>query len=861
MMRQYRRIKEQHRDTILFFRLGDFYEMFDTDAHLVSGLLNITLTSRNGVPMCGIPYHAASSYIARLLRSGKKIAICEQTAMPEKGKGIASREVIEILTPGTVVDETFLDKNAGNYLISVAKTGDTLSLSWLDLSTAEFVVSSHPFTEREAVLKRELLRLGPKEAIVQDSLFAADPVVARVFSERQDLIVNRYPDWSFGLDSSASTLKRQFGVANLKGFGLEDDDPALFSAGILLDYVGETSKTILAHIREVRLRSDDSFLTIDEATQRNLELVRNLQDGGRRYTLLETLDHTVTSMGARRLRNWILNPLLSVAEIQERQRRVEFLYRSQETLSQLRGALKAVLDIERLSARVAMDKAHAKDLLGIRNSIRSALEIRRILGEKGAYLDTLAVEDWDTLSGLGELLSRSILEDPSILLTEGRMIRAGYDASLDELKELKKNAQTVLGDYLERERERTGISSLKIRYNRIIGYFLEVTKANSQLVPQHFIRRQSLVGGERFTTDDLISIETELNNASERIVELEKRLFLEIRDETKKKTAALLRAAAFIAELDCIAALAQGATVHGYTKPEITSNGILSIRNGRHPVVEAHLPTGEFVSNSLSMDTEGTHFIFITGPNMAGKSTYLRQNALIVIMAQIGSFVPADEAVIGIVDRIFCRVGAQDNVARGESTFLVEMNETAYILRSATRKSFIIMDEVGRGTGTRDGLAIAQAVSECLMDRIGARTLFATHFHELTQLSREGMENHSLQVADDGRDIHFLKHVIPGPASNSYGVHVAKLAGIPEPVIVRAEELLAAAPSLSTEGDAGRKNTGLPVPGGYSGGSLLFPEWELIEREIRSARVDTLTPLKALNRIAEWKARLTGEKP
>ncbi len=874
MMAQYRRIKDEFADSILFFRLGDFYEMFDGDAREASSLLDLTLTQRAGVPMCGIPYHAAPSYISRLLAAGKKIAICEQQTAP--GKGLMEREVVEVVTPGTVLDDSYLSKSTNNYLLALGRAGESLSLAYADVSTGELCATSFPFEERAQMLKRELHRIDPREALTQESLLVEDPVTRDLLGERAGLLVNRFPDWSFDAESCRRRLERQFGVANLKGFGLADGAPEIVAAGVLIEYLGQTAKRALGHVSTLSVYADRSYVELDEATQRNLELLTNLQEGGRKYTLLEVLDQTRTSPGARKLRRWILTPLKEKAGIERRLSAVDALYRSQVLLSRLRETLGGVLDLERLTARAAMDRAHAKDLLAVKSTLQSVRVLCTLLGEDpaqgpAATLAALAApmgEHGQAMQELVDLLDRAISEEPSILLTEGNLIRRGYDAQLDRLHGLKENAREVLDTYLEEERKRTGIGSLKLRFNRIIGYSFEVTKSNLHLVPQHFIRRQSLVGGERFTTDRLADLESEINDASERIVEIERTLFLAVRDRVREAVPWLLAVCDAVSELDVFQAFAFAATVRGYVRPIVTEGTELSIRDGRHPVVEAHLPGGAFIPNSLECPGEGRHFVILTGPNMAGKSTFLRQVALITLMAQMGSFVPASRATIGIVDRVFCRVGASDNLARGESTFLVEMSETAHILRAATRRSLVIMDEIGRGTGTRDGLAIARAVCVSLLDGIRARTLFATHFHELTGMEHPSLANMSMDVRDSDGQVVFLKRVKDGPSSNSYGVHVARLAGLPKETIDLAERL------LDQEGLAAQTVHAAPVGGGPDGRDVpagdaaivvpeaprqpqLFTPEDLVVREIMGLQPDRMTPLEALAAIARWKKELS----
>ncbi len=859
MMAQYRSIKERFADAILFFRLGDFYEMFDRDAVEASSLLDLTLTQRAGVPMCGVPYHAAATYISRLLSAGRKVAICEQTAVP--GKSLMSRDVQEVITPGTVLDDGLLLRASNNYLIAIARAGDAMSLAYADISTGELAATSFPFDAREQILKRELHRLEPREVITQESLLVEDAILRDLLGEREGLLVNRLPDWSFDAEACRKRLERQLRVANLKGYGLGQGSPEILSAGVLLEYLGDTAKRGLDHMCSLRVYADRTFVELDEASQRNLELVANLQDGSRKFSLLSVLDQTRTAPGARRLRRWILTPLKDLAAIQGRLAAVESLYHDQVLLSRLRGTLGSVLDLERLTARVAMEKAHAKDLLAISSSLEAVLDIGSLLLSAGQ--DSLAGPLLERQTGMRELaglVTRAICDEPAITLNEGGLIRAGFDQELDRLHALKDNAREILDKYLQEERAKTGIGSLKLRFNRIIGYSFEVTRSNLPHVPSHFIRRQSLVGGERYTTDRLADLESEINDASERAVEIERTLFLRVRAQVKEAVSWLLELSESVSDLDVFQSLAFAATVHGYVKPAVSSDDELAIKDGRHPVVEANLPGGGFVPNSLHLSSDGKSCVILTGPNMAGKSTFLRQVALITLMAQMGSFVPAAEARVGLVDSIFCRVGASDNLARGESTFLVEMNETAHILRAATRKSLLIMDEIGRGTSTSDGLAIARAVCLYILERIGARTLFATHFHELTDLAHPAVVNLSMDVRDQGGEIVFLKRVREGPSSNSYGIHVARLAGLPAEVLEQAEALLGQPPNDAPQPrPATRTEPPTAAPAGRASQGQLFSAEEMVIREIRSLILEATTPLSALNRISKWKKELDGE--
>jgi DNA mismatch repair protein MutS len=856
MMSQYRKIKEEHGDTILFFRLGDFYEMFEQDAIIASKILDLTLTKRNDVPMCGIPYHAAQNYISKLLKAKKKIAICEQTFIPKPGKGIATREVVEIITPGTVVDENLLERNVNNYLVAIGKTGNTISFACIDLSTADFYACSFDAETRAERIKRELARISTMEVIVQESLLEEDEIIERILSEKAGIVVNRYPDWYFDFDASKKRIEKQLGVHNLKGFGLTDNSAEILAAGVIIEYIGETSKSLLPHIKTLKVYSENAFVTLDEATQKNLELVTNLADSSQRYTLLEVLDETKTSMGSRKLRKTILSPLIDTKQISKRLDSVEYFYRNQAFLEKIREELSRILDIERLCSRIALDKAHAKDLLAINSSLEGILSIYEQTKSHEKLKDFTSVieKNVDDIRQVKKLLSDSIHENPSILLTEGNLIRHGYSEELDRLHDLKSNSRKVLDAYLQEEREKSGISTLKLRYNRIIGYYFEITKSNLHLAPSHFIRRQSIIGGERFSTNELIEKETEINSSSEKIIELERGLFLKIRAQVKENISLFLVIADVIAELDVMQSFATASTIHGYTRPVVDEEDRIEIIDGRHPVVEANIPRGTFVPNSVCLSLKDGNFILLTGPNMAGKSTFLRQVALIVLMAQLGCFIPASEAKIGIVDKIFLRVGASDNLARGESTFLVEMNETANILRTATPKSLLILDEVGRGTSTKDGFSIARAVTEYILEKIGAKTIFATHFRELTSLEHEKLRNLSMEVLETKGEIVFLKRLKSGPADNSYGIHVAKLAGLPEEVVKRAEQILSRIEDIKTD------PISTPFPESRIDQSMLFSASEMILNEMRNINIENTPPLKALTTIARWQEELENSE-
>jgi len=866
MLEQYRRIKKQQEGNILFFRLGDFYEMFAQDAIEVSALLNLTLTSRNGLPMCGVPYHAARTYIARLLKLGKKIAICEQLTPPGKQK-VIERDVIEIITPGTTVDDDFLDKGSSNYLCCLAFCGGKgensvtreLSFSYIDLSTGDFF--STCFSSGGEILRQELERLSIKELLVQESLLEENKEVAQAVYDRPSIVLNRWADWLFDPAQAKSRLEKQFGLTNLKSFGMEENSGEIISAGALLDYLETTSKSLLPHIRTIKVYCDSEYMGIDESSQRNLELLCNQRDGDIRFSLLEVMDETRCPMGRRLLKRRILHPLRDVEKINRRLDMVEDLYRDQGRLSKLRELLGRTPDLERLCSRLAMDKAHARDMLAIKNAISSFFSVIELLisdfnngkicfecdeGEKD--------RDFDSLLQIRDLLEKGIIDEPSVLLNEGNIIKDSFNKELDDLRSMRDNSRQILEQYLEEEKKETGISSLKIRYNRLIGYFFDVKKNSLDKVPKHFIRRQGMADGERYSTDHLAAIESDINGASDKVIELEKKLFLEIREDAKKGLNLLSAAGRRLAEIDAAQSLAKAASVRGWTRPVLDESPCLEIYEGRHPVVEAHLGRGEYIPNDILLNTPSADisFAMITGPNMAGKSTYLRSAALITIMTQAGSFVPASQARIGLCDRIYCRVGASDNLARGESTFLVEMNETAFILNTATVKSLVIMDEVGRGTGTNDGLSIAWAVSEELLNKIGCRTLFATHFHELSLLSHPRLANYSMEVLEQGEKIVFLRKLQKGPAAESYGLFVAMLAGLSRNVLDRAGQIM----KLLKQRDADLSDTFGENIVNQSKNKVNEEKQEELnsfKKMMQEIEPDKMTPLEALNTLCQWK--------
>ena len=864
MMQQYLSIKAKHKDAVLFFRLGDFYEMFNDDAIEISKLLNLTLTQRAGNPMCGIPYHASKIYIARLLRAGKKIAICEQIATAVPGE-LTERRVIEVITPGTAVGEDLLEQGCNNYLaalyctpkpITHRKTKDFfIGFAYIDVSTGDFFALSFPKTALIEEIKKELGKVQPRELLIQQSLLQNEPDLQAVLLEYTHIPQNSYPDWAYAPSTAFKRLCACFGTENLKPFDLTINSPEVPPAGLLLQYLEETTGNAFHHITGITVYSESDFVIIDDSTRKNLELTHNLRDGTTAYTLFETLCHTKTAMGTRLLRHWLNYPLRHIQEITTRLQKTASLYRNEKLLAQTRQLLATILDIYRLAGRVSMKRAHGKDLLALKQSLHACLQLYTVSQTNNAFFMQLPDELYAELTALHTLLDNSIAEDCPTVLTEGGLIKSGWSEKLDNLRSIQTNAHQLLENYLQEERKKTGIHNLKIKYNRLMGYCLEVSKVSLNSVPEHFIRRRSLINAERFTTNKLNDLEVQINNAGENSTACERDLFDEVHAQVYEKISMLQYLAQEIAELDVLQAFAYAARLYAWVEPQFSSEQMLCIEEGRHPVVEKHLPSGEFIPNSLTLSsnqqTDIPAFALITGPNMAGKSTFLRQTALILILAQIGSFVPAKKTVCTPVDRIFCRVGAMDNLARGESTFLVEMTETAYILRNATSESLIIMDEVGRGTSTGDGLAIAQAVSEYVLNVIHAKTLFATHYHELAQLTHPHLKKLCLAVSEAEGKVIFLKKVTEGAAAHSYGIHVAQIAGLPPSVLNRAAEIVEShhshcevVPPLQSKPPHKEQK--------------LFSDEECVINELLSINLNEITPLQALHLLDTWKHSLTA---
>ena len=863
MMMQYSSIKQNYKDEVVFFRLGDFYEMFNDDAIEVSRLLNLTLTHRQATPMCGVPYHAAKIYIARLLRLGKKIVICEQVGdIPKDGKSIAERKVVEIITPGTAVEAEYLEGFKANHLASLSISGGKVGFAYIDVTTGNFQATSWVAFKMEEFFPKELNRASPSELILPLSL-KKNSTIQNVLLSNPKIAVSYYPDWDFSLDFSYKKLTKQFGVNNLKAFLLDEKSCEVGPAGFLLDYLEKTTNANLLHVKSIKTYTDSDFLILDNASRKNLEVTENLRDGTIQFSLFECVNYTKTAMGNRLLKNWLMFPLTKINQIEERQSRIDTFFNNRQLLSNVVSDLSNILDVERLSGRIAMQKAHAKDLQALKNSLLLWTKIKSYLNQHDfSLLET------ETSDKICQLIANSILDDPATSLTDGGIIKQGWSEELDKWRDIHNNFNKILSEYEQEEKEKTGISTLKIKYTGASGYFIEVSKGKISSIPSHFFMRRALVNGERYTTEKLQELEKQLNESSVKILELERDLFIEVRDSLIQFIPYLLQISSEIANTDVISSLTLAAIENNWQKPIVDESTEFEIIEGRHPVVEKHIPIGEFVPNNSKLNSDDENlpsFNLITGPNMAGKSTYLRQNALICLLAQIGSFVPAKSAKIGIVDKIFCRVGASDNLAKGESTFLVEMTETAHILHSATKRSLVIMDEVGRGTSTEDGLAIARAVSEHLLDEIQCRTLFATHYHELSRMEHKKLNLLCMDVSEQNGSVVFLRKVKEGASENSYGIHVASLAGIPQCVINRANVILNHIQQMASENPllldesekllAKSKDVQPQVP------SLpgLFSDEEIIISEILSVDTDNITPINALQIITRWKKTLSGQ--
>jgi len=887
LMRQYAAVKKEHPTALLFFRLGDFYELFFEDAVVAAKELQITLTSRNkekgmAVPMCGVPYHAAEGYIGKLIRKGFKVAICEQMEDPRLAKKLVRREVTRVVTPGTAADSS-LGAEENNFLAALAQVGDRVGFAALDLSTGEFRATEFSGARAMRRVQEELEQLRPKELLYG----SAAPLFEKAATTGEDLAGFPSPgggpqtaslskarlspqglsrsaetpldDWIFAPDHAIPLLENHFGVLSLEGFGLAGRTAAAAAAGAILYYVRSTQRGSLDHVDRIGWYERQNCLVLDTVTVRNLELIEPLFAGGDAgVTLFRSIDCVVTPMGKRLLRSWLLRPSLDLTEIHARLDAVEAGVQSLVAREELRRALDGVLDLERLLSRVTLETANPRDVLALAASLSKIPAVKAALGRLGAERLKKLHETLDELADLRERIDKTLVPEPPLSFADGGVIAAGVESELDELRELSRNSKQVLAQIEQRERGRTGIGSLKVKFNSIFGYYLEVSKPNLHLVPLDYERKQTLVGAERFTTPELKEYEAKILDAQEKIVEIERRLFTGLRTAIAAEAKRIRQTALALAEVDVLASMAHMAALRNYCRPTLDESGDLEIVEGRHPVIEQQEMAGgseRFVPNDLYLNPTTHTILLLTGPNMGGKSTYLRQAALIVILAQMGSFVPARSVRLGLVDRVFTRIGASDNLARGRSTFMVEMTETAAILHTATARSLILLDEVGRGTSTYDGLAIAWAAVEYLHARVRAKTLFATHYFELTELAEQlsGVKNYHVSVKETGGGIVFLRKVEPGAADRSYGIEVAKLAGLPNEVVERAREVLAEHEIAEQQATTHLSPGATPPPAQLT---IFTPISQPVLEKLREIDLNRLTPLEALNLLAELKKEI-----
>ncbi|MBR2704274.1 MAG: DNA mismatch repair protein MutS [Clostridia bacterium] len=880
MMQHYLDTKKEYNDCVLFYRLGDFYEMFYEDAEVVSRELELTLTGKDcgqaeRAPMSGIPYHAAESYIAKLIEKGYKVAICEQVEDPKTAKGIVKREVVRVVTPGTVIESNLLEEKKNNYIMSIYKSGIYFGIAVCDISTGEFNATQIVEHNNFARLLDEISRYSPAEIIVSDLMFNSTVEIEKI-KERFKTYISKEDEEFF--DGEYELLSGMYSIVDDKNEQIGDKQLsekklAIYAINALLKYLEDTQKTGLDHINTIKIYNTTRYMALDINARRNLELTEKMRDKSKKGTLLWVLDKTSTSMGGRMLRRWINDPLIDKTEIKERLDAVEELKDSIILRGDIIDALKKVYDIERLAGKIAYGNANGRDLISLKNSVKQLPDIKHILATTGAGLLKNIYENMDTLEDVYEIIEKSIVEDPPIGVKDGGLIKMGYNPEIDRLKLATTDGKKWLIDLEAREKEETGIKNLKIGYNKVFGYFIEVTKSNLSMVPDRYIRKQTLANAERYITEELKQLENQLLGAEEKVVILEYNAFTEVRESIEKQIQRIQRTASLISELDVIASFAMVAEDLNYAKPVVDNSGIIDIKEGRHPVIEKMISSNNFVPNDTYLDKNDNRLAIITGPNMAGKSTYMRQVALITLMAQIGSFVPATSAKIGIVDKIFTRVGASDDLSMGQSTFMVEMMEVATILKEATNESLVILDEIGRGTSTYDGLSIAWAVAEYIADKekCGAKTLFATHYHELTELENkiEGVKNYSVAVKEKGEDIIFLRKIVDGGTDESYGVHVARLAGVPQVVTQKANEILKSLERKSIMAkkftiDDENNNEVSEVAESAENVYKMIPEnidinnYKIAEvaHEIDKIDFNQITPIEALNTLAKIKEKL-----
>ena len=870
MMQQYVEVKEKYKDCILFYRIGDFYEMFFEDAITASKVLEITLTGKDcgqeeRAPMCGVPYHACDVYLNKLIENGFKVAICEQVEDPKLAKGLVKRDVIRVVTPGTNMSQAILDENTNNYLMSIYLSKDMSGVSVVDITTGEFKTCR---ISSIAKLADEINKYSPSEIIGNDDFLNA-PLDFEYMKDRQKIAISKTPEHYFNQSICEDVISRQLVTNNMAGLGLSDMPESIYSTGALLQYLHETQKNSLEHINKLEIYSIDDYMIIDSSTRRNLELTETLRDKNKKGSLLWVLDKTKTAMGARLLKNYIEQPLIMEDEINNRLDAIEAFNNDVITRDEIREYLNPIYDMERLMTRISLRTANPRDLIAFKSSLKLLPFIKRLVAAFDTTLFKKMYEDLDELTDLYELLESSINEEPPILIREGGIFKDGYLNDIDVLKNAKTDGKTWLADLEAREREKTGIKNLKVKYNKVFGYYFEVTNSFKSLVPEYFIRKQTLANAERYTSKELDELAGTIIGSEDKLTALEYQEYVKLRDRLAGELVRVQKTAHCIAVLDVMASLSYVAVANNYIRPEISTDGVIDIKDGRHPVVEKMTANDMFIANDTYLNNLESRISIITGPNMAGKSTYMRQTALIVLMAQIGSFVPASHAHIGICDRIFTRVGASDDLASGQSTFMVEMSEVANILRNATKNSLLILDEIGRGTSTYDGLSIAWAVVEYISNSelLGAKTLFATHYHELTELEGKlsSVNNYCIAVKEDGDDIVFLRKIIKGGADRSYGIQVAKLAGVPDIVIKRANEIC----NTLIDADINTKIKDIKVRNDFSdskskknnkadGQMSLFADFNesAIIQEIKTADLGNMTPMKALLYLNELQERL-----
>lgn len=864
MMQQYVDIKKQYKDAILFFRLGDFYEMFFEDAITASRELEITLTAKScgmdeKAPMCGVPHHAVEGYIDKLIGKGYKVAIGEQLEDPKLVKGIVKRDVVRVVTPGTNMNLQSLDAGTHNYLVTIFQNIAHYGIAYVDITTGDFYVTQVQGYEK---VLDELAKVHPREVICNNTALCNEPLMDGV-KNRFKSFVSVQEDWYFDLERSTEAILTQLKIGSLEGLGFADKIEAIKASGALIEYLNETQKSQLHHLSHIRYYATEDFMLLDLSTRRNLELVETLREKERRGSLLWVVDKTKTAMGARLLRQYIEQPLIHVDEINQRLDGVSNLFDEPMYLMELKEYLTPIYDIERLMSRISCQTANGRDLQAFKQSIDMIGPIKILLENLEADYFSAIREDLDDLRDLYDLIDQALMEEPPIAITEGRLIKKGFNEEVDLLRSATTDGKEWLARLESKERERTGIKNLKVKYNKVFGYYIEVTNSYLNLVPEDYTRKQTMSNGERYITPELKEMENTILGAQEKLEALEYELFVQIRDTLKAAVGRIKASADQIAKLDVMQSLADTALKENFVRPQVHNDGTIDIIEGRHPVVEKMMPHDQFISNNTYLDQHEHRFSIITGPNMAGKSTYMRQVALITLLAQVGSFVPAKSANISVCDRIFTRVGASDDLSSGQSTFMVEMTEVANILRNGTKKSLIILDEIGRGTSTFDGLSIAWAVVEYIVNihTMGAKTLFATHYHELTELEGkiEGVQNYCISVKEQGDDIIFLRKIIPGGANNSYGIQVAKLAGVPDFVIKRAKMILEELDQADiTKHAESIKVMEKPEKAEDTQLSLFGNISEDVVEELKGLDVNALTPLEALNKLAQIKKRLNG---